>query len=133
MDGLSIPAIKVAAVKAYFPDVKLARKDANYVNGMFRAIPAAGGGRRNDGVAPMRLDDNNRVAGGRIPPELREAPRGFQRQDQANGPTMDDYRQRRNDAEEDRHRRPLAVSKSNPHRETDGYPAVQGSMLENMR
>jgi hypothetical protein len=134
MDGLSIPAIKIAAVKAYHKTIKLDGKSQDYVNALFRAIPPAK--RRSDGSDGngMRLDGNNRIDGGSIPEHLRAAPEGFEAAD-GNGKalTMDHYRARRNDAEEDRHRRPLTVSKSNPHREMDGYPAVQGSMLENMR
>jgi hypothetical protein len=134
MDGLSVPAIKLLAVKKYFPDVKTdgKGKSTDFINGMFRAIPSDKNARQDAGG--MRLDANNRIDGGRIPAHLREAPRGFAQSDSnGRGPSMDDYRQRRNDAEEDRHRRPLAVTKQNPHREVDGYPAVQGSMLENMR
>lgn len=131
MDGLSIPAIKVAAVKTYHKEIKLDGKSRDYVNALFRAIPAPGS-QRADGVSygnALRLDERNRVSGGDIPEHLREAPEGFD----SRGPSMDYYRKQRNDAEEDRHRRPLTMSKSNPHREVDGYPAVQGSMLETMR
>lgn len=142
LDGLSIAEIKAAAVKKYHEGVRLDGKSADYVNGMFRAIPAAAT-RRNDGRggnsrnASLRLDGSNRVDGDRVPADLREPPEGFERQD-AGGPrgrgmTMQQIRERRNDAEETRHRRPLLMSKSNPHRENDSFPSVQGSMLENMR
>lgn len=132
MDGLSIKAIKLAAVKAYHPTIKLDKKSDDYVNALFRAIPPDGSAPRRDSNGAMRLDANDRIEGGnRLPGHLRQPPPNFKRD--GSGPTMDDYRARRNDAEESRHRRPLAVSKSNPNREMDGYPAVQGSMLENMR
>jgi hypothetical protein len=131
-DGKSLLAIKLDAVKAYHPEIKLDGKSKDYVNALFRAIPADGSERR-DANGPMHLDGNNTVRGGkRLPASLRQPPKDFKK-DAAGGPTMDQYRARRNDAEEARHRRPLAVSKSNPARELDGYPAVQGSMLENMK
>lgn len=139
-DGLTIAQIKIAAVKARNPEVKLDGQTGDYINGMFRAIKPEEAGvtsirRRNDNGAGYRLDDNNRVVGADIPDNLRQPPPGFQRNDNNRGaaPTMDDYRRRRNDAESERHRRPLAVSRSNPHRENDNYPSVQGSMMETMK
>jgi hypothetical protein len=133
LDGLSVPAIKLLAIKAYHTEIKLDGKSKDYLDGLFRAIPAQpDGATRKDGQG-LRLDGNNRVQGGRVPAHLRRPPEGFQRNDEGGAPTMEHYRMRRDAAEEERHRRPLAMSKSNPNREIDGYPAVQGSMLETMR
>lgn len=132
-DGMSIIGIKIAAVKKAYPDRKLDGKNKDYINGMFRTIEPASARNDSNGTG-ARLDDNNHITGSRIPPHLRQPPKGFKRNDaNGNAPGMDYYRNRRNDAEESRHRRPLAVSKSNPARETDNYPSVQGSMIENMR
>jgi len=132
LDGLSVPAIKLLAIKAHHTEIKLDGKSKDYLDGLFRAIPAQPDtATRKDGQG-LRLDENNRVQGGRVPAHLRKPPEGFTRDD-GKQPTMDHYRSRRDASEEERHRRPLAMSKSNPNREIDGYPAVQGSMLETMR
>lgn len=131
-DGKTLDAIKREAVAQHFPDVKLDGKSRDYVNAMFRAIPKDA---RADGAdRPLHLDGENKIPA--APPALRNPPPGFQRTDGktgGKGVTLDDIRARRDSAEEDRHRRPLAVTKTNPAREMDGNPAVQGSMLETMR
>jgi hypothetical protein len=124
-DGLSSMAIAVAAVKKHYPDVRLDGKSKEFIAGLFRAI---------------KLDARRADAYSRIPPHLRRAPEGFEPQrarraddgsNPARGKTLSQLRADRDGAEP--HRRPLAVSKDNPHKEIDGFPAVQGSMLENMR
>lgn len=133
-DGKSIAAIKLDAVRARFPEIKLDGKSRDYVNALFRTIPKAVAERADSPGGGLHLDDSNTVRGGSVPTHLRQPPPGFKRNDGASkGVTLDEMRARRDSTEEDRHRRPLAVSKSNPHREMDGFPAVQGSMIENMR
>lgn len=127
-DGLTNQAIKIAAVKKAFPQIKLDGKSADYVNALFRTIAPQPGAQRT----PQRIDSRNQVHG--VPDHLRNPPPGFQRSDggqTGGGRTLAQIRADRDESQ--RHRVPLAVSKSNPHRETDGFPAIQGSMLETMR
>lgn len=133
-DGLTIPQIKLKAVKAYHEGQRFDGKSADYVNGSFRSIPADPKARR-DANGAMRLDGANRIEGGkRLPDSLRQPPQGFKKPEgEKGGPSMDSYRQRRDAAEESRHRRPLAVSKSSPTKDVEGYPSNQSSMLETMR
>jgi hypothetical protein len=138
-DGMSEQAIKIAAVRKLAPQLKLDGKGGDYVNGLFRmADLLLVRNRRKDAAqrspnAQLHLDGGDRVRGGDLPDELRLPPPGFERRDAQGGGGRTLAQVRSDRDEEARHRRPLAVSKSNPHREMDGYPSLQGSMLETMK
>jgi uncharacterized protein len=146
-DGLSNQAIKVAAVQKANPKLRIDKRMPpaelrGYINGMFRMIPAQEQTRRGDALHSnsrnsfLRQDERTkRLDGDRLPPDLRDPPADYRDPEGrgGGGRSLAQIRADRMDEEEARHRRPLTISKANPHREMDGFPSVQSSMLETMR
>lgn len=130
-DGMSNHAIKVAAVKKARPELKLdgVEKPADYIRGLFDGLPTKREDSRRSPNANLHLDEKDRVEGGEVPEDLRDPPEGFERQDvgeqpRRGGRTISQIRADRDN--EQRHKKPLTVSKSNASR-------LQGSQLETMR